>query len=45
MVEHEIVYACGADVEVCIVVQDVLHVLFVEFPVDLCSWALHDATR
>lgn len=44
MVEYEIINTCGANVEVGIVVQNVLHMLLVEFPVDLCSWALHDAT-
>lgn len=45
MVEHEVVYTCSANVEVGIVVQNILHVPFVEFPVYLCSWTLHDTNR
>lgn len=45
MVEYEVIHTCCTNVEVWVVVQNVLHMLLVEFPVDLCSWALHDTTR
>lgn len=43
--EDEVVDASGADVEVRVAVQSVLHVSLVELPVDLCARALCHARQ
>lgn len=45
VLEDEVVHARGADVEVRVVVQRVLHVPLVQLAVYLCAWALQKVVR